>query len=237
MHTERTAAFRSGLTRTVPLMVGAAPFGLVFGALGVGAGLSPAATMGMSLFVFAGSSQFVAAGLVSRGVAIGVIVATTLVINIRHLLFATALIRHLRHVRLPMRALLAFFLTDETYVIAAGGAPTLAPALRVPFQLGSAAGMYLNWQLWTGLGIVAGSQLAGLSELGLEIAMGVTFVGMVVPMVRTVPMAFTALTAGTTAVLVAEAIPNLGILVATLVGIVAGAAVQLAGGYPDESDD
>ena len=57
----RRSEFIAGFKDTFPLALGATPFGIIFGALAINAGLSPAATMGMSLFVFAGSAQFIAA--------------------------------------------------------------------------------------------------------------------------------------------------------------------------------
>ena len=51
------------------LVIGAIPFGIIFGTLSGGAGLSTAGAMGMSLFVFAGSAQFIAMGLVGAGTA------------------------------------------------------------------------------------------------------------------------------------------------------------------------
>ena len=86
---------------TVPLLLSAAPFGVVFGALGVSSGLSGPAVIGLSLFVFAGSSQFVAAGLVAQGASVPLIVLTTFVVNVRHALYATSLGPYLT--RLPRR--------------------------------------------------------------------------------------------------------------------------------------
>ena len=63
--TARGSLFWRGARDTVPLIVGAIPFGVIFGALAIGSGLSLAATVGMSLFVFAGSAQFIALGLVA----------------------------------------------------------------------------------------------------------------------------------------------------------------------------
>ena len=63
----RRQEFWRGVRATFPLVVGAIPFGIIFGTLAGSAGLSAAATMGMSLFVFAGSAQFIAMGLVAAG--------------------------------------------------------------------------------------------------------------------------------------------------------------------------
>ncbi len=76
--------FFAGVRDTFPLVVGAVPFGIIFGALAVTSGLSAQATMAMSLFVFAGSSQFVATGLVASGAGVFLIILTTFVVNLRH---------------------------------------------------------------------------------------------------------------------------------------------------------
>ena len=65
----RRAEFLAGARDTFPLIVGAIPFGLIFGALASASGLSFAAGMGMSSFVFAGSAQFIAVSLVLAGAA------------------------------------------------------------------------------------------------------------------------------------------------------------------------
>jgi len=76
--------FWSGARDSIPVIVGAIPFGIIFGALAINAGLSVAGTLAMSLFVFAGSAQFVAAGLIAQGGGLLVIVLTTFVVNLRH---------------------------------------------------------------------------------------------------------------------------------------------------------
>ena len=63
----RKAEFFRGARDTLPLIIGAIPFGIIFGTLSAGAGLSMAGTLGMSLVVFAGSSQFIALGMVAAG--------------------------------------------------------------------------------------------------------------------------------------------------------------------------
>jgi len=69
--TDQTATpfseFLAGGRDTFPLVVGAIPFGLIFGTLAIGSGLSVAGTSAMSAFVFAGSAQFIAVGLLAAG--------------------------------------------------------------------------------------------------------------------------------------------------------------------------
>ena len=215
--------FGAGAKDTIPLLLSSAPFAIVFGSVGLSAGLSPAAVMGFSLFVFAGSAQFVAAGLVAQGVSLPMIVLTTFVVNLRHALYATSLGPHLK--KLPRRWLvpLAFCLTDETYAV------TVRRFQQDPdrphrlwYQMGSSVSMYVNWQLWTAVGLFAGTKLAGLSGWGLDFAMAVTFIGIVVPLVRSLPMVLCAVVSGTAGVLLKGLPSNLGLLAAALAGMAAG---------------
>jgi len=222
------AAFLSGARDTFPLVLGAVPFGVIFGVLAINAGLTPLAALGMSLFVFAGSAQFIATGLVGQGVGLGFIVLTTLVVNLRHALYGASLSAYLQH--LPQKWLLpfGFWLTDETYAVTIARFQRDGDArFRHWYYLGSALPMYLNWQLCTLFGIFAGTRLQGAADWGLDVAMVVTFTGIVVPLLVSVPMLICALVAGTTAVL-CHALPNkLGLLLAAVCAIAAGLLSEL----------
>jgi predicted branched-subunit amino acid permease len=126
---------------------------------------------------------------------------------------------------LPQRwlALLAFWLTDETFVvvIARYNEPDNSP-YKHWFFLGSALFMYINWQVCTIIGVVAGSHIPDASRWGLDFAMDVTFIGMLIPLVRSRPVLVCVLVAAVTAVL-AHSLPNqLGLMVAALLGVGVG---------------
>ena len=225
--TSPRAALLAGARDTVPMMVGAMPFGVIFGVVALNAGLSPAAVMGMSLFVFAGSAQFIGAGLAGQGVALPLIVLTTALVNLRHALYAASLAPYLKHLPQRWLALLGFWLTDETFAVVArrfsvhGSRP-----LGHWYQLGSSVAMYLNWQIWTLVGVVAGRRLEGVGGLGLEFAMVVTFIGIVVPMIIGRAMFAAAIVAGVVALAARDMPHQLGLMLASLAGIVAGVIVE-----------
>jgi len=215
--------FIQGMRDTVPMVVGAIPFGILFGTLAITSGLSVGATLAFSLLVFAGSAQFIAATLVAAGTPVGVIVITTFVVNLRHALYAASLGPYMQG--LPLRWLfpLAYWLTDESYAVVI---QRYERSDRSPFKhwyfFGSGFLMYTNWQLCTVIGVYTGQRLSGLSDWGLEFAMVVTFIGIVVPMLRNWPMILSAVVAGLTAVL-AHDLPNQsGLLLAAATGISAG---------------
>lgn len=215
--------FVLGVRDTFPLVLGAMPFGVIFGALAINAGLTPAGAMGMSLLVFAGSAQFIATGLLAQGVGPGLIIATTFIVNLRHALYSASLAPFMRHLSHRWLLPLGFWLTDETYAVVVRRYQADGEGrLRHWYFLGSAVFMYLNWQLCTLVGIVAGQRLEGAADWGLDVAMVVTFIGIVVPLIDSRPMLLAALTAGLTAVLGAGLPHQLGLLVAAVLAIVVG---------------
>ncbi len=215
--------FFAGARDTLPLILGAAPFGVIFGALGVANGLSWWAVQGMSLFVFAGSSQFIAVRLVAQSVSLPLIILTTFIVNLRHALYSMSLGPYLK--RLPQRWLvpLGFWLTDETYAVSIRrfNQPETS-AHNHWYMLGSSLAMYGNWQLCTLIGILIGSQVKDAANWGLDFAMVVTFIGIVVPMLRSSPMLVCALAAALSSVLLNDMPNHLGLIVAGGIGIAAG---------------
>ena len=86
-----------GLTTGWPICLGYIPIGLAFGILAQQAGLTPIQIGIMSLVVFAGSSQFIAISMLSSGANLPSIVATTFMVNLRHLLMSSAVSINLLH--------------------------------------------------------------------------------------------------------------------------------------------
>jgi len=222
----RRGEFFAGMKATIPLIVGAVPFGIVFGAVAVTGDrpLSPEAAMGMSLFVFAGSAQFIGAGLFAGGVGTLLIVFTTFIVNLRHALYSASLAPYMKHLSQKWLLPLGFWLTDETYAVTIG---RYAERDQSPYKhwyhLGSAVLMYTNWQLCTLIGVIAGQSVPDdAAEWGLEFAMVVTFIGIIVPLIRTRPMVVAAVVAGLGALLFDGLDNQMGLMVASLLGIVAG---------------
>lgn len=221
------AEFWAGGRDTIPLIVGAIPFGLIFGALASASGLSFAAGMGMSTFVFAGSAQFIAVGLVAAGTGWPLIVLTTFVVNLRHALYSATLAPHVVHLPQRWQIPLAFGLTDETFAVAVKryNEGDDSPHKRW-YYLGSMVFMYSNWQLCTFLGLTVGQLIPNAAAWGLDFAMPVTFIGMVIPYLTTRPMVVATAVAGATALLTYPLPHNLGLIVASLAGIAAGAVSE-----------
>ena len=220
---QKRVEFFTGARDTVPLLVGAFPFGLIYGTLAVSVGMSVPAALGMSAIVFAGSAQFIAVGLIGAHAAPAVIIATTFIVNLRHMLYAANLLPYISRLPQKWKIPLSFWLTDEVFAVVAKRYPSQdASAWKHWYQLGSSVAMYLNWQFWCAVGVISGSLIPGIENLGLDVAMVVTFVGMVVPYVKNRPMAYAVLTAGAASLAFAFLPYKLGLILAGLCGIAAG---------------
>ena len=224
----RRQEFLAGARDISPLLLGAAPFGLIYGTLAVASGLSAAAAMAMSLIVFAGSAQFVAVGLVAVGTPVLIIIATTFIVNLRHMLYSATLLPHLKY--LPQRWLipLAFLLTDETFAVTVhrfrkgDDSP-----YKHWYQLGSSVSMYVNWQIWCVLGLLLGDRIPDAAGWGLDVAMPIAFIGMTIPFVKNVPMVLCVFTAGACGFLTVGMPYKLGIIVSALAGVMAGLIAEV----------
>lgn len=219
----RRSEFLAGMRDMTPLIIGGIPFGIIFGALAVTSGLSPWTALAMSLFVFAGSAQFIAVGLVAGGASVPVIILTTFMVNLRHALYSASLAPYVRH--LPQRWLvpLGATLTDESFLVTirhyeANG----EPVNKHWYFLGANLGMYIPWQISTLAGILFGAIIPDPSRFGLDFAMSATFIGMLVPTIKGRPVLLAVVVAGVTAVL-AHGLPNqMGLFLAAVLGVAAG---------------
>ncbi|MEO8608780.1 MAG: AzlC family ABC transporter permease [Chloroflexota bacterium] len=223
----RQSEFFAGVRDTLPLEIGAVPFAIIFGVVAMNSGFSALGTMGLSLFVFAGSAQLIGAQLVAGGAALWVIVFTTFVVNLRHVLYSATLSPHMKH--LPQKWLLplGFWLTDETFVIVVARytAHDQSP-YKHWYHLGSALFMYINWNVWTLIGIVAGQTIPDMSKWGFDFALYVTFIGMLIPIIKSRPVLLAAVVGGLSAVLF-HSLPNqIGLIVAALLGVAAGVIAE-----------
>lgn len=229
----RSHEFLYGCRDILPLILGAIPFGIIFGTLAIGAGLSGWQAMGMSLLVFAGSAQFIAVTLITGGVGAAVVLLTTFVVNLRHALYSAAMQPFVRHLPNRWRIPLAFWLTDEAYaVIQHRYARDDDSPHRHWFFLGAALTMYLGWQLSTLVGIAFGKAVPDIASWGLDFAMIATFIGIAVPMMRSRPQVASALAAGAVALLCWQLPYKLGLVAAALAGILVGVSLERAGPRP-----
>ncbi|WP_420594763.1 AzlC family ABC transporter permease [Deinococcus sp.] len=201
-----------------PLWLGVAPFAVAYAVTARASGLSLFETQWMSLTVFAGASQFAAAGLFGQGAAPISIVITTAVLNVRHLLYGLSLAQ-----KLPMttgqRLIAAQFLTDEAYGMAVN-----APGLNLAYLLGAELSLYTVWNVFTLLGSLLGAVLPNPEQLGVGIVFPLAFLGLLIPqLIGRIPLAV-AVFSGLLAWGLSRVLPGGVVVLATgVLGALAGA--------------
>lgn len=220
-------AFVLGLRAVLPLLLGVAPFGVIYGVVALQSGIPAPAAMAMSSIVFAGSAQFLLAQLLGAGAPMLLSVGAVGLINLRHALYSASVAPLLAQLPRRWKVLLAYLLTDEAYAAAIPHLLGQAPDGRATAHwilLGSGFGLWAGWQLSTLAGVVVGAQLPG--GLGLDFALPLTFIAIVVPMISSRALLVAALTAGAVAVLLAALPYKLGLFIAALAGLAAGGTLS-----------
>ena len=209
-----------GAIDSLPLIFAAVPFGLIFGALAVSIGLSSWATMSMSLFVFAGASQFIAISLISSGAPLLLIYMAVFFVNLRHLLYSVTLMPYVANLPQKLRIPMAFCLTDETFAVVSKKILKKQDESGIHlYYFGSALTMYTVWSLCTFIGIVLGQQIPDMISWGLDVAMILSFVGIVVPNLKDLPDWACAITAMISTILTYDWPNQIGLFFSSILAI------------------
>lgn len=219
------AAFLAGARTLLPLTPGIIPFGLVAGVMAVSMGMSPATAMGMTLLFYSGSAQMAALQLLHNDVLPVAIVLTALIINLRFVMYSASLAPHLHHLPRRWTWPLSYILADQSYAacILKLSSGELGRFAHV-YYAGSAVAMFVVWQLSVLAGVYLGAGIP--SSWSLNFAIPLSFLALLIPAIRNVPSLGAALVGGTVAVLAIKLPYNLGLVTASLAGIVAGLLIQ-----------
>jgi 4-azaleucine resistance transporter AzlC len=225
----RWREFLSGCRDELPILLGVAPFGMIYGLLALGAGLPPSTAQAMSAVVFAGSAQFIAAQLIHDAAPAAVVIVTVFVVNLRHALYSASVAPFVRQLNAGWKAALAYLLTDEAYAVAAtryerDGDRTDVSPFRHWYFLGAGLTLWTCWQVSTAVGVFLGARVP--ESWSLDFTLPLTFIALVFPGLRDRAAAAAALSAGVLAVLAVGLPYKLGLLLAALAGISVGLAVE-----------
>jgi predicted branched-subunit amino acid permease len=193
-------------------------YGISFGAIAVGSGLSVWQACALSLFVFTGASQFALVGVVASGGAPASGAATALLLGSRNTLYGLRLASLLR-LRGLRRLTAAHLVIDESTAMALrpddpGDAP-------VGF-FATGMSVFMLWNAATLAGAVAGTAIGDTSAYGLDAAVPAAFLALLWPRLDTWPTRMTAALAAALALaLVPVTRPGLPIIAAAGVALLA----------------
>jgi predicted branched-subunit amino acid permease len=243
--------FLSGVKAELPILLGVAPFGMIYGALAIGAGLPVGMAQAMSAIVFAGSAQFIAAQLIGGGAPALVLLLTTFIVNIRHMLYSASIAPYFRPLRPAWKWFLAYLLTDEAFAVAiihyqqtengVNHGDTEDTELDSvdshcpPCLHGEYSGR-LDFRHWyfLGAGLALWTTWQTCTAIGillgarvpaswsLDFALPLTFIALLAPILRDRPAIAAAVAAGAVGVICAGWPYKLGLVAAALAGIAVG---------------
>ncbi len=210
--------FVAGAKTIAPILLGIAPFGLVSGVAAVNVGFSPLQAMGMSVFIYAGTSQLAAIELLGKGASVWVIVLTIFVINVRVVMYSASIAPHLQEYSAKWRSLASYLLTDHVYALAISAVDEDRSIKW--YMLGLGVTMWAVWQICTLVGVVLGATVP--DRWGLDFVIPLTFLAILVPELKSRVKTGAAALAGGVAVAGAGLPMNLGLIVGAVLGVLFG---------------
>jgi 4-azaleucine resistance transporter AzlC len=229
MKTPEASSVRSeliqGIVDQLPILLGVVPFGLIFGALAVSFGIPPLLAQGFSLFIFAGSAQFIAAGLVAEGAPPVVVVLTILVVNLRHILYSANLAPYLERLSKVWKIVLSWLLTDEAFVVTSVRYQKHPGSHTHWYMLGTGMTLWFSWQISTALGIAVGASIP--QSWSLDFALPLTFLALLTPTLIDKPAWAAALSAGLFSLLLAGLPYKLNLLLGAVCGVALGMVLEM----------
>lgn len=166
------------MRQSIGVVVSAAPFGVLFGALAVDNGMSVGEAVAMSGLLFAGASQMVGIELFGHKTAPWLIVLSIFAVNFRHVLYSASVGRRLGRFTIPQKALAFFLLTDPQFAETEKRYEERKP-VTVAWYLGFAFLIYVLWVIEAWLGAEFGKLITNPRAFGLDFLLPIYFLGLV----------------------------------------------------------
>lgn len=221
-------AFWRGAVKSLPFLIVMIPFALLFGVVATEAGMDVAQVLGFSVLVLAGASQFTAVQLLSDHAPVIIVILSCLAVNLRMAMYSASLVPWLRDATAGQKAWVAYALVDQSYALSIQeyeANPRMDLRHRLAFFAGIVMVVCLPWMLFSWLGATVGRAIP--EGIALDFAMPITFLAMIAPMLRT-PAHLAACFVAVAGSLVLAGLPSgLGLLIASPLGMAAGAAVEV----------
>lgn len=219
------AGAREGFHTFLPVSVGLIPWALVTGMAMISSGLTPVQAMGMNVIVFAGTAQLGTLPLISIGAPLWLIVVTALALNLRFVIFSAAIAQGFRGVGAPLRWYSGHLLTDGVFACCLDKMQKVDdPRWRLGYYLAPSLWSWGLWQVFALVGVLAAGSIP--KNWSLEFMATIALLVLLVPLAKQRPMLVSALASGATAVFLRGMPLRLGLIVAIVVGILAGFAAE-----------
>ncbi len=165
----------------MPVILGYLPVAIAFAVMASEAGFSRFEIIAMSTLVFAGASQIMAVGMVTAGASMISVVVATFVLNLRHFIMGTYIMKKLGKTSPVEKITTAHGITDEAFAIV-GATPE--ENCSVPYLFGIITVTYGSWVLGTILGAFVSVLIPASISGALGIALYALFISLLVPGIK-----------------------------------------------------
>ncbi|MCM1024324.1 MAG: AzlC family ABC transporter permease [Prevotella sp.] len=170
--------YLSGARAGIPIIFGFIPVGIAYAIMARHAGFSAGETVFMSVTVFAGASQMMAAGMYAQGASVAAMILTTFILNLRHLIMSTCIMSRIRSEKTPLKLLAAFGVTDESFAVFT---TEKKEKCTITFFMGLITVTYLSWVTGSAIGAFASDFLPPLLTASLGVALYAMFIALLMP--------------------------------------------------------
>ena len=221
------SAYWAGVRDGLPFIVMVVPFALLFGVVGIEAGLSMAQTMSFSVLVIAGASQFAALQLMLENAAIGFVLLAALAVNLRMAMYSAALAPHLGAAPFWQRALVGYLNFDQSYMASIAkyeDNPQMTLPAKVAYFLGVALVISPLWCVFTYIGARLGATVP--ADIEIAFILPIAFLSMVAPMLKSLAHVAAAFVSLIVAILLAGLPAGSGLLIAAVCAMLTGVVVE-----------
>ena len=215
-----TSIIRLACRDVAVLFLPALPFALLFGVMVVESGVPQVLGWASSIIMFGGAAQMTLITLIGEGAAVSAAVTTTLIVTARHILYSVTLAPRFQGQPAWFRWLGPYVLIDQVFAL------TQVKELSddADFRRYYLAAGFMFWGLWvsfTGLGIILAPIIP--ETLGIDIAIPLLFLGLLLMAIKRRNQVVTALVSGGAALALAGMDNQVGLIIAVLIALTVAA--------------
>lgn len=165
---------KNAFISTIPVLTGYLVLGFGFGIILKTSGYGILLALIMSLFIYAGSMQYVAVGLLTSGASWIVAAFTTLMVNARHLFYGISMLDRYKGTG-KRKPYLIFALTDETYSLLCNENQKIEEEQKKNYYFFVSLFNHIYWVLGSVIGALIGT-IVNFNTEGIDFALTALFI-------------------------------------------------------------
>lgn len=192
--------------------------GIGYAAIAIKAGFTPLQTVSMSVLVYAGAGQIIAASMVLSSASVMAVILTNFVVNLRYFVMSTCVLNQVEESNLGLNILAAHVTVDESFAMF-----SLSEDSSIWIYLGIALISWLSWIIGAAIGVVVLDLLPVIVTNSFNISLYALFVAILVPAIKkSKHIAILVLITAVLNIILSQLIGNWSLIVSTLIGAAVG---------------